>query len=118
MSSAVFCIQDLVRDTPRHVRTPVLLAFTNASDANCKKKFDELNYTPRGLPPRHKLLMGKYDMQSQYSKTWFKFTDEMDMAKRFGIDKCPTLVLIRPEYVDYATVPFTVAIVTATKLNN
>eukprot|EP00041_Stephanoeca_diplocostata_P019475 m.420241 g.420241 ORF g.420241 m.420241 type:complete len:434 (-) comp21315_c0_seq7:689-1990(-) len=95
---SAYHFEDLIRDTPRHVRTPVLLAFTNISNTACKKDFDALKYNEHGLPPRNKLLLGKYDMQAQYTKTWFKFTDEMDMPKRFGITRCPTLVLIPPEY--------------------
>lgn len=90
--------QDLIRDTPYNLRPPTLMAFINNSNEECAIKFSELKYSTAGLPNRHKLLVGRYDMQSQYSYPWFKFTDDMDMPKIFGITECPTLVMIRPEY--------------------
>jgi len=42
--------------------------------------------------------MGQYDMDKQYTHSWFEFTEEMDLPSRLGITECPTLVMLPREW--------------------
>eukprot|EP00041_Stephanoeca_diplocostata_P003005 m.31156 g.31156 ORF g.31156 m.31156 type:complete len:485 (-) comp13955_c0_seq1:186-1640(-) len=90
--------QDLIRDTPYRLRPPTLMAFTNMSDQACAEDFAELKFRNSGLPDRRKLLIGRYDMEAQYSYQWFNFTEEMDLPMQLGVNKCNSLVMIPPEF--------------------
>eukprot|EP00041_Stephanoeca_diplocostata_P019472 m.420207 g.420207 ORF g.420207 m.420207 type:complete len:434 (-) comp21315_c0_seq2:689-1990(-) len=95
---SAFHFMDLVRDTPYHLRAPTVMAFINNSDSECAGRFSKLSYSQKGLPDRNELLVGRYDMEAQFHYAWFKFTEDMDLAARFGITTCPTIVIVRPEW--------------------
>ena len=46
------------------------------------------------LPPRVNLFAARYDMFSAPRRTWYEFTPEMDLEKRFKVDACPQLVFV------------------------
>jgi len=96
LTSAVH-FDNLMQDTPDELRPPSLImfhGFETCPDADQNLHFRQLSETK--LPSRERLMTATYDIDANPVRAWFKFTPEMDLAKRFGIDKkaCPTLVFV------------------------
>jgi hypothetical protein len=84
---------NLLQDTPDELRPPSLIffhGFETCPDADKELKFTLLAESK--LPARERLLIAKYDLDASPTRAWFKFTPEMDLAARFGVTKCGTLV--------------------------
>jgi len=79
----------LMQDTPDELRPPSLIMFHGHKQCpgyDAQVRFTELSETV--LPARERLMIAKYDMDAAPVRAWFKFTPEMDLAKRFGVTKC------------------------------
>jgi hypothetical protein len=49
--------------------------------------------------PRTRLMVGLYDIDRREDSTWYHWDpDRMDLALRFGVNECPTLAIVPPEY--------------------
>ncbi|GBG25971.1 Hypothetical Protein FCC1311_021912 [Hondaea fermentalgiana] len=86
---------DLMQDTPDEMRPPSVVVFYDSNDDSCMAKYSELNWdqlAERELPARERLMTARYDMHAAPRRAWYKFTPEMDLAKRFGVTQCPEVV--------------------------
>ena len=86
---------DMLRDTPDYMRPPSIVLFINTSDHECMDEFNKMDYENsivQHLPSRAFLFAAKYDMWAAPRRLWYKFIPERDLAKRFGIKSCNTLV--------------------------
>ncbi|KAH9256056.1 hypothetical protein BASA81_005832 [Batrachochytrium salamandrivorans] len=87
---------NLMQDTPDELRPPSIILFhgfescPNARD----KEFKFQSLSESKLPSRERLMIAEYDMDSSPKRAWFKFTPEMDLAKRMGVTKCGTLAFV------------------------
>eukprot|EP01084_Bolivina_argentea_P182589 315170_1 len=89
-----------LRDTPDHMRPPAVVAFFDSFDAECTQKYQDLDFEDTAtfqLPSRAFLFTARYDMGSAPKRTWYKFIPERDLAKRFGVTECPSIVFVPPE---------------------
>jgi len=66
--------------------------FEKCPNAKRDLKFTEIAETQ--LPSRERLLVASYDMDANPKRAWFRFTPEMDLAKRFGVTKCGEVVFV------------------------
>jgi hypothetical protein len=80
---------NLMQDTPDELRPPSLIMFYGHK--RCPEFDAEHQFTgaaEASLPSRERLMIAKYDLDSAPVRAWFKFTPEMDLAKRFGVTAC------------------------------
>eukprot|EP01083_Nonionella_stella_P013917 39159_1 len=91
---------NILQDTPDHQRPPSLVLFYNSSDLACTQKFDEFDYedgVKYYLPSRSHLFAAQYDMGAAPTRLWYKWTPERDLASRFAITSCPSLLWVPRE---------------------
>lgn len=91
---------NLLQDTPGELRPPSLVLFEGyetCPDADRELEFTRLAETV--FPSRERLLIARYDIDSCPVRAWFKFTPEMDLAERFDVKKCGTVVFV-PRHKD------------------
>lgn len=86
---------NLLQDTPDELRPPSVILFKGFK--TCPKvdkllRFTELAETR--LPSRERLLIATYDLDANLKRAWFKFTPEMDLAARFNVKECGTIVFV------------------------
>ncbi|KAH9251940.1 hypothetical protein BASA81_010144 [Batrachochytrium salamandrivorans] len=86
----------LLQDTPDELRPPAVVLFTGFESCDQSNGgfawFDTLAETE--LPARERLLVASYDLDASPVRAWYRFTPEMDLAKRFGVTQCGTLVFV------------------------
>lgn len=90
-------LDHLLGDTPDEMRPPSVVVFFDSSDGTCMRKFNKLKLQKNAeevLPPRERLLIAKYDTFLASRRPWFKFTPERDLATRFGVSACPSVVFL------------------------
>eukprot|EP01084_Bolivina_argentea_P150249 262400_1 len=88
---------NVLQDTPDHMRPPAIVLFHDPMMTECKSKYDSMDYIDAvtyQLPSRAFLFATRYDIRAAPQRTWYKFTPERDLAKRFGITQCPSLVWV------------------------
>eukprot|EP00935_MAST-01C_sp_MAST-1C-sp1_P000333 g333.t1 len=98
---------DSLRSTPYDFRPPTLLAFHSSSDSQCADLLQTMHFVSEApsLLPRTRLLVGIFDSDGDQAKTSaqlesFEHSEAMvDLEARFGVIRCPTLVLVPPEYM-------------------
>ena len=93
-----------VRNTPYDHRAPSLVAFYSASNKACVDQLfatSRMNFVEKATEtyPRTRLMVGLYDIDRREDSTWYHWDpDRMDLALRFGVNECPTLAIVPPEY--------------------
>ena len=88
----------VLRDTPDELRPPSLILFDGfLSCPNAEKKIQFIETAERKLPSIERLMIFKYDIDLYNIKPFYNLTPEMDLAKRFNITHCPTLVFVSNE---------------------
>jgi len=97
---------DLIQDLPVGFRYASVIAFYNESK-ECNKGFEKLNFEHKSLPSNEFLMLGRYEMSNIGDRFWFKFEEEMDLAKYLNVHQhlnkistcgCPLLAYIPVEY--------------------
>lgn len=86
---------DLLQDSPDELRASAAIMFYDSN--TCMEEYNTLNWESNAetvLPARDRLLIARYDMYSAPRRAWYKFTPEMDLAKRFNVKRCPELVFV------------------------
>eukprot|EP00516_Mucochytrium_quahogii_P008100 CAMPEP_0203748984 /NCGR_PEP_ID=MMETSP0098-20131031/3703_1 /ASSEMBLY_ACC=CAM_ASM_000208 /TAXON_ID=96639 /ORGANISM=" , Strain NY0313808BC1" /LENGTH=610 /DNA_ID=CAMNT_0050637911 /DNA_START=36 /DNA_END=1868 /DNA_ORIENTATION=+ len=88
---------DILQDTPDEMRPSAAVVFYDSSDEVCMAKYAKMRWDARAetqLPARERLFAARYDMHAAPRRAWYKFTPEMDLAKRFQVTDCPQLVYV------------------------
>jgi hypothetical protein len=86
---------NLLQDTPDEMRPPSLILFIGFETCgNIEKQLKYKTVAETILPSRERLLIGRYDMDANPSRPWYKFTPEMDLKSRYGVKKCGELVYV------------------------
>eukprot|EP01084_Bolivina_argentea_P110355 197077_1 len=88
---------NILQDTPNHMRPPAIVLFYDPTDNNCLLKYNSMDYIDNvqyRLPSRGFLFATKYDMNAAPQRLWYKWIPERDLAKRFGVTQCPSLVWV------------------------
>jgi len=91
---------NILQDTPDAMRPPAIVLFYDPSDAQCQAVVNQLDFTDNvqfKLPSRAFLYAAKYDMNAAPKRTWYKWIPERDLARRFGVTQCPSLVFVPPK---------------------
>jgi len=88
---------DLLMDVPDVARPPSLVLFYSRANESptCYKRYIDLHFEYRvkhELPDRAHLMAVKYDMMNAPKRPWYEWTPERDMAPRFGVTACPSIV--------------------------
>lgn len=78
---------EILGETPDSFRPPSLILFTTES-------MDSFAPITEYLPGREQLLLGYYNTDQNEKRHWFEFSPEMNLTKRFGITRLPTLVWV------------------------
>lgn len=87
----------ILQDSPDDIRPAGVVVFYNSRDSECVKKYNALrwdNIAETKLPSRDMLFTARYDMYAAPRRAWYKFTPEMDLAKRFNVKQCPEVVFV------------------------
>ncbi|GBG25970.1 Hypothetical Protein FCC1311_021902 [Hondaea fermentalgiana] len=87
----------ILQDSPDEIRPASVVAFFDSNDEKCLKEYKALNWmnlVETKLPARELLFASRYDMHAAPRRAWYKFTPEMDLAKRFGVTQCPEIVFV------------------------
>ena len=114
---------DILRDTPDELRPGSIVVFYRsatgsgskgrttaenyARSSRCRRDFAKMKFhqhAETALPARERLAVFEYDMDAAPHRTWYKFTPERNLARRFGVIDattgadvaCPMLVYVPP----------------------
>eukprot|EP01084_Bolivina_argentea_P051963 95497_1 len=86
---------NILQDTSDRMRPPSIVLFYDPSDSECLTTFNAMDYQDNveyNLPSRGFLFAGKYDTNAAPQRLWYKWVPERDLAARFGVTACPSLV--------------------------
>jgi len=89
----------ILQDATDDVRTASAIVFWDSFDEQCSAVYAEKFYPvlknrKKELPPREDVLVALYDMGAAPKRAWYEFTPERDLAARFGVQDCPSLVFV------------------------